>query len=260
MTLAELFGPGPVPAKPNGTLPPELFDRDAILKAIMNKKYSYEDMQNAYSNKIMDVDSKFSKQQTDGSDAYNYDDSIVLKTGKYNLAKVPKKLINDVLDTSKRTGVDFYDLLGLIGQESTFGGGLDERSRARGITKRDLASGWDLDQPFKPKDPYMFLADKKADGVTVTKTPHGWNAQVVDEDKLKKWVEKNPKAASEYMNLVDNTRRADNVNWFDELADRIKTKGIKSYNPGDKDYSNKVANSKDILKRDPVLQSYLRGK
>jgi len=234
-------------------------DRNLSKMAVSRPVYSLNDMLDYYNSKI---DKLYKNQLGTKHDIlnpeYNYEDSIVLKTGKFNLAKVPKKLINDVMDTSKRTGVDFYDLMGLIGQESTFGGGLDISSKSR-VSKQDLVSGWDLEQKFKPKDPYMFLADNKAEGVEVKKTPHGWYAEVTDENKLKNWINKNPKVASKYVQLVQTSQAPESINWLDEAANRIKSKGIQSYNAGDKDYSNKVKKSKELLMSDPALMEYLKS-
>jgi hypothetical protein len=259
MPLSDFFGVTSVDQTEPAWSPMSIFGKDALAKAAKKTpKYSYDDMLGGYNSKIDFVAKKLGSGRSMENPEYDYNDVITLKTGKYNLAKIPKKLISDVMDTSKRTGVDFYDLLGLIGQESTFGGGLDQASRARGVTKRDLVSGWDLDLPFKPKDPFMFLADNKADGVKARKTTHGWTAEVVDEERLKKWVDKNPRAAAKYMELLNKTRNPESVNWLDEAANRIKEKGIASYNAGDKDYKNKVENSKKLLMADPVLKEFIQ--
>jgi len=259
MPLSDFFGVTSTDQTEPNWSPMSIFGKDALAKAAKKTpKYSYDDMLGNYNTKIDFVTKTLNSGENFGNRNYDYNDAITLKTGKYNLAKVPKKLISDVMDTSKKTGVDFYDLLGLIGQESTFGGGLDQSSKARGVTTRNLVSGWDLDQPFKPKDPFMFLADNKAEGVKATKTTHGWIAEVVDEDKLKNWVDKNPKVAAKYMELLNKTRNPENVNWLDEAANRIKEKGIASYNAGDKDYKNKVENSKKLLMADPALKEYIK--
>lgn len=225
---------------------------------IPNPSYTFENMTDLYNKKFYSVGDIA---RMEGNKTYDYNNSIALKTGKYNLAKVPKQLIDDVIDTAKRKGIDPYDLLALIGQESTFGGGLDILSKGRGEGgKQALVSGWNLTNKYNPEDPYMYLANHKAEGIDVNKTIHGWQAYVQDEAKLKEWVKKNPSIISEYINKVSRFEKPKEINYFDEAADFIKTKGFQAYNAGDSDYSNKIKKSKQLLLADPELRKYLSAK
>lgn len=177
------------------------------------------------------------------------EDFITLSSGKFKGAKVSKKMIQDVVASSRKNKTNPYLLLGLIGQESTFG-----HNSGRELSRRSLLSGWNLGRQYEPMAPEMFFANQKAPGVTVTKNNYGMYADVTDEKKLDEWLKKNPKMVDLYMKKLASTQPVpDDYNDFDQAIMQITSKGIGSYNPGDKKYESMVRSSAETLKSDKEL-------
>jgi len=187
--------------------------------------------------------------------SYDGDEALQLKTGKFNLATVPKRLVDDAVSAAKRAGVDPYVLLGQIGQESTFGGAFKNKGIAK--SKRELVSGWNLDEKYHPYEHLRFLADKKAPGVKVVKGRGGWTYNVEDENVLEDYLSKNPGLLNEYIKKNESISRPEDFDEFYEAAQWIKKRGVGSYNPGDKNYERDVLNSSELLRKDPVFTEYM---
>lgn len=183
----------------------------------------------------------------------NYDEgkTVVLSRGKYRGVKVPVAMVKDMYDSAKKAGLDPYTLMGLAGQESTFGKSNDPNIHA--FTKRDLVSGWTLDDRYKPINPDQFLEQAGVPGVKATKTFHGYEYKVTDPAAVEAALSKNPKLSDKYKQLLATKSLPADYNSFYEAAEKIKKTGVKSYNPGDKNYVPMVQNSINLLKSDPSL-------
>lgn len=194
-------------------------------------------------------------------DSTNYKDAIKLTAGKFNSASVPKAMIADAVRAGKNNEVDPYDVLGLIGQESTFGHGYARRMRGRGenedgrtfLSQREMISGWNL--IAEPKGYELFLADKKVPGTGVRKDKTGWYGEIKDEKAVADYLQKHPELVEEYKKTLPTYSGA--PDYFDMAAKFIKQKGLAKYNPGDPHYVDDVANSKKQLMQDPALREYI---
>lgn len=181
------------------------------------------------------------------------DDFITLSTGKFKGARVSKKMVRDVVMSSRKNKANPYLLLGLIGQESTFG-----HKSGRELSRRALLSGWNLGRQYEPISPEMFFANQKAPGVTVVKNNYGMYADVTDEAKLNDWIKKNPKMIDAYLKQLETSPQVpDDYNDFDQAISQLMTKGIGSYNPGDKKYESMVKASMELLKSDKELSKLI---
>lgn len=181
------------------------------------------------------------------------EDFITLSSGKYKGAKVSKKMIQDVVMSARKNKSNPYLLLGLIGQESTFG-----HNSGREMSRRALLSGWNLGRQYEPMAPEMFFANQKAPGVKVVKNNYGMYADVTDEAKLNDWLKKNPKMVELYRKKLETDPSVpEDYNDFDQAYSQLTSKGISSYNPGDKKYEAMVRQSIETLKSDKELSKIL---
>jgi hypothetical protein len=249
----------------------ELRKRDMAINAALEDNEIRQEQQktNAHKEKYKDYYSRmdrkpieFKEDNYSNDEPYNYnaDDVLTLKTGKFNLARVPKPLIDDAYNAATQAGLDPMDFLALIGQESTFGGGLSWTSRGRRTNKRNLVSGWNVTEQYQPKAFDAFLADRKVPGVEVQKNNSGYRYYVADENAALQYLEKNPNLYQEYDKMYNETlaKVPKTIDPFLEAAKWVKQKGIQSYNPGDPKYETMVKESRKLLENDPVLQEYLQ--
>jgi hypothetical protein len=197
-----------------------------------------------------------------GAADYDYnspEQTIVLSNGKFRGARVPKQLIVDLLNAAHKAGIDPYLLLGLCGQESTFGAG-DGDSQARRVSKQALVSGYTLRNQYRPYDLGRFLADNRVPGVTQQKTVHGLNFAITDENAVNQYLTQHPNIAAAYLQKLSSAPKLDpNTDDFQVAANVIKQKGLKSYNPGDPSYPSKVQQCIQFLKTDPNLSAFLKN-
>jgi hypothetical protein len=212
----------------------------------------YDELVNSYS----PVNEKYLNTM-DKNHGYSYadQDALKLKTGKFNRATVPKKLIDDAYSAATKVGIDPYVLYGMIGQESTFGGALDSTGKVH--SKKNLISGWNLGEKYSPPHPLKYLADKKVPGVKASKHFHGYEYDITDADSLNNYLKSNPSIKAGYDKTMQSNSVPENFDQFEEAAKWIKTKGIEKYNPGDKKYKDSVLNSKKLLEQDPVFSNYV---
>jgi hypothetical protein len=199
---------------------------------------------------------------------YGKEDPIRLTTGKMRGATPSKKLIKDIAAAADAEGIDRNTLLGLAAQESMFGSGYSagRREVPVGSSAKSVVSGWDLDTPYRPTDLKKFLKDKGVPGIDLVKTKTGYlytNAPNVTNEQLNRSIDSmaqvHPELIEQYAQANSNVIPSADVDYFREAAKFIKTKGLNKYNPGDPDYPNKVANSINLVKKDPNLQNYLRS-
>src|SRR6478609_4210959 len=246
-----------------GPVSPLLQDPTAIPKAAPKKpkKLTVKDFEQLHTTKADDVWQKANQLKASRFNPYNYDeDTIKLSNGKFKNASVPRQLIEDAYTAAKKNGVDPYEMLGLIGQESGFGNG-DQAAQERRQTQQQLISGWDLGKDqYEPYRWDRFLADKKVPGVAADKTNRGINYYVADENQANDYINKNPKLMEEYQQKIASAGYPEDFDYFSAAAQKIKQKGIQSYNPGDKNYSTAVKQSAGLLRKDPELAKYLSSR
>lgn len=192
---------------------------------------------------------------TDNTSYSRDEESIDLTSGKFNTGKVPNRMVDDLVKSAKSNGLDPYTMLGLAGQESTFGKGY-----VGAASSKNIISGWDLGEKYSPYLYARFLADKKIPGVSTKKNSWGYEYNFNNEDSINSYLSNHPKISEDYFDKLNNQERPETFSYFDEAAKRIKAKGIQNYNAGDPNYSSDVNNSINLLKKDKNLTGYLKSK
>ena len=190
---------------------------------------------------------------------YNTDDYIMLSQDRYNTARVPKELINELYEVSKKEGIDVYDLLKVVGRESMFA-----YKNSRNVNDpTSLVSGWNLLEGYKPKDLDMFLYENKLPFMGVDKDFHGVSAYPKDREAYNEFLN-SPSSRSileKYDKELESTKFPDygEYNPFVEVARMIKSNSMHKYNPGDPKYLDKLEVDKKSLIRDKKLTEYLNS-
>lgn len=214
----------------------------------------------AYNQKVEKADSALSSRDK----VYKMDNPIaILSKGKFQGVKLDKEVVDDLVNASRKYNINPIDLLAVIGQESTFAQGKVKLSDgkvviSRSPTQRDMSSGWETDEPYKPYTVERFLADKQVPGVVPIDIGGKTKYSIRDIEKVREAIAKRPGLMQQYLKKVGKTPIAEE-NYFDMAARFIKNKGLKKYNPGDPDYVNKVMKSKALLQREPALMKYLKS-
>jgi hypothetical protein len=195
---------------------------------------------------------------TEASEYQKDKNRIKLTTGRFANANVSSRLIDDIAEAAKRSGVPVKDLLTLVARESTFG---EDKLGHRGhLAKDEFTSGWNVAEDYKPYDPHRFLADRKVPGINVLKDSGGYIYEVADEKAAREYLKKNPQIIEQYRQKIAATPDIGNKNFFDLSAEFLKKKGIKGYNPGDPNYEKMFKQDYATLKKDKALMNYLKKK
>lgn len=156
---------------------------------------------------------------------YEEGDYFTIKDSKYNKRnnqRVNKALVNDIISASIRSGVDPYTALSIAQRESGIGHYSDKNLGVVDFnqTPKAIFSNWHSDNLGLNKEEMQRSIDLSTGN------------SFIKPNSLQK--------ATQY---VDN---ATQYPFASEMM-TIKEKGVKGYNPGDKDYSNKVAREREIL-------------
>lgn len=222
-------------------------------------KSGYADIvPNAPSNSLERLDSAYNAnwekydnfRATDTANYTGNESFIPLTSGKFNTGKAPERMVADLVKAAKNNGVDPYIMLGLAGQESTFG------FSGRQGNSENVISGWDVGSQYRPNHYSQFLADKNVPGITTKKSNHGYSYDY-DPNQLNSYLDQNPELMNQYFDKLNSMQRPETFSYFDEAAKQIKNKGIQSYNPGDPRYANMVNQSAEMLRKDPKLSKYV---
>jgi hypothetical protein len=189
---------------------------------------------------------------------YNLDKPVaILSQGKFQGVKLSKEMIDDAISASKKYKQNPIDLIALMGQESTFA--QQKGNDNRKLNQRDLTSGWNVDENYKPYSLDRFLADKGVPGISSVKHFGQVSYSIDDLEAVKSAIKKRPGLLEQYYKKLNATPVA-NENYMDMAAAFLSRKGMKGYNPGDKNYVNDVMASKALLMKDPALMKYLKSK
>ena len=179
-----------------------------------------------------------------------------LTSGRFKGAKVPNYVLSDLISAAVKQGVDPYDMLALAGRESTFGSDLRKDYDILRKDKSLLVSGWSVDESYRPYSLNRFLADKNLPSTNTTKGKEGYK-YTFNEEAVSKYITEHPEIEQEYMNKLIKTPTIGTLNSLDLAAQFIKEKGFAKYNPGDKDYTNKINKDINLLKADSNLTSFV---
>lgn len=197
----------------------------------MDNRFLYESLTNDKKPTINDVYSQ--KQRIDEYNQKlfskyfnNKEGDLIVKDSKYNIRnnqKVNKAVINDIIEASLRSDVDPYTALAIAQRESGIGNFSykDTKGTRKDFTPRGIFSNWESD--------LLNLTEEEWSGIGKTPYPREEYTSKKTFDKAKQYTDN----ALEYP--------------FAAEMEVIKRKGIKGYNAGDKDYSNKVAREREIL-------------
>lgn len=178
-----------------------------------------------------------------------------LSKGKFRGVKVPKAIIDDAIIAAKKTNQSPEDLIGLMLQESTMG--QEKGSFREGVSSQSgLVSGWDVSKEYQPHDVYRYLADKKVPGITMNKSSGSFYPS--DAKAINAYLLKNKSVLDGYSKRLSKTKGIPkNSNILDLAAMYLSKRGMKGYNPGDKNYVADVMNSKQLMMQDPKMVAYL---
>ena len=196
-------------------------------------------------------------------------DYIEITKGKDTGLKVPKRIIDSALVSSKRTNTDPNILLGLLSRESSYG--IDEfklqedRTYGRSIygdthpsTKTNMVSAWSKDLKDTPSSSLEFLYSKGAKGLTPYKTSDRWGIEVTDTKQYEDFINKNSHLVKEYEDKIKSFKVQTNGDSFDWANNKLKNEGLQSYNPGDPRYPQMLQKDINAVKSDTAIQNYIK--
>lgn len=207
---------------------------------------------------------------------YDYSDAIPLTQGRYNTGKLPRQMLKEFYDIANKHGIDLYALLAVVGQESTFGiGYLPKEVQAKiksgeikhlHIPDMLVISGWNLGKEYSPPTIEKFIYDKYAEspkyGEAVKelidfksdKRGYHYNVKEGKEEELKAFINEHPEITNRYNEEKKKYKIPKDFNIYEELVKKIKQGKMHEYNPGDKDYLNKLKEQRELLMNEPYLK------
>lgn len=199
--------------------------------------------------------------------------TIKLTQGRYNLGKIDTALIDNIVKQSKAKGVNPLDVLAVAGRESTFANeylnGKEHEQSRNPNDYSQIFSQWQQKQPTK--NLLEFLYEKGVKGINKKVVKQGYqydfnynsdpetqNSHDVAKDSVTKSI--TPKMMAEYESILKNKLKTTPINSLERTIDIIKNNKLASYNPGDKDYPNKIAKEKALLLQEKALVEYIKKK
>ena len=186
---------------------------------------------------------------------------VVLDTGRFRGAKVEPTMIDDLIKAAESQGVDPWLMVALAGRESTFGSGT-LTNQSRSSNKDQIVSGWTVTEDYVPRTIASFLADKKVPGVNTYKHSGGWTYDIARGQikSVEDYLNNHPEIVQSYYKQLEKTPDIGDLGGYDLAAKRIKEKGLKSYNPGDPNYSKAVIDDMSTLKNDKAMAAYMKSR
>lgn len=166
---------------------------------------------------------------------YSKSPKIKIHGGKDPNIDVPKQVLQDVVTSAKRNGIDPYEALAQVSLESSFGtntGAGYNKSDLAQASLTDILQGWNLDEPYRPQPVEQFLEQKGVPGVKAVKDKHeGYVYKVTDEKKMNQYLSSHPEVVKAYQkHLQERSTVPETYNAYDAAFKRDK-KGISYYNP-----------------------------
>lgn len=194
------------------------------------------------------------------------EDSIPLTEGHLRGAKLSKKLLTDVKKVADKYKVDPFEILAIAGKESTFGYGKfgEGRKKDGAIDAQSLFTYNDAyNTPAKSYLQYLYEnkgdkrvgVDKNFHGIDFYVKPLGKKAE--DDNFIEMYNDE--KLIGDYKKYLDTVPKGKDLNILEEVAKRIKTKGIASYNPGQKNYTEMVNQYKEMLLKNKTPIEFPKG-
>lgn len=213
-------------------------------QAVANKNKQIQEELDKYAVKVTYKDA-MNKEANKYYIPYDEKDEIRFTSGRYNTGRVSKKVLNAIYDGAIEAGANPLEILALAGRESTFGIGRGYK-RGRGITATDLMSNWQQVQP-------EIIPEKlsQAYNRVVSKIKDTGYASLSDADKIiiSKYKDADAKATASTRPITENP-----------IVNAAKFYMSGKYNPGDKDYYNKITKEMETLKADKAFMNWYNSR
>lgn len=218
-------------------------------------KHSAGDVYDQMDKLYFTASNNFTNKRAELNPSINPNGTLKLTSGKFKGASINPDIIKGLVKAAKNQNIDPWELIGLAGQESTFGKAY--AGSTTGITSLDnIVSGWNVYDNNKPYEYNRFLADNKVPGISVDKDKDGEGYYATDDTTARTYVNLHPELLDKYKQKLASIQPP-TVNAYEAAAQRLKKSGIKGYNPGDPNYTTDVQNSIKLLKSDPALSKYV---
>ncbi len=226
-------------------------------KPLSNFEQTFDKLYDEYNRNFF-----YERSKNDREGFYNVDPKsekrIPLTTGRFKGANVRERILKEAVNAAKQYNVDPWLIISMMGRESTFGEGT-KQNKDRAGSYEDLMSGWTLAEDFQPYDPLRYLADRRAPGIKVIKTPHGWNYRLNDASALDDYLKKNTNLFEKYADKLKKTPKLGDLNSVQLAARFLKTHKVGDYNPGDPNYTRMVYDDMKVLKSDPEMSKLMKS-
>lgn len=198
------------------------------------------------------------------------DETIPLSEGYLRGAKLPVKLVKKAKKVGDKYGVDPLDILAIGAKESTFGyspfaeerwgSSKDHRAKTmdfeNGMSEQGIFTFNDIIFGMKPIPYPEFLYRKGDKRINPIKTFHGYEYDFDDDTALD--IYSDDKNVKEYIKYLEKYQPK-KVDIMEEVAKRIKEKGIAAYNPGQKNYAEMVEKYKQLLMNNKTPIKFQQG-
>lgn len=217
----------------------------------LNNFYKYIKTNNDSKNKNAEVVNKYYVKNTrmpkrnEIANKYliDYDDTNEVKftSGRYNTGKVSTKVLDSIYDAAIEAKMDPLELLAVAGRESTFGIGRGYK-KGNPINATNLMSNWQQVQPYVVSSE---LTNKYYNIINKIKEKGESSLTKDDIDLLNKYKDEDKKAADSTRDITENP-----------IVNAAKYYMSGKYNPGDKDYHNKILKEMEILKNDKSFMNW----
>lgn len=227
------------------------YNDNAKLNSFYSIKRKNEELSNKNANEANKyiVDVVRSKKLDEEANKYliDYDDTNEIKftSGRYNTGKVSTKVLDNIYDTAIEAKMNPLELLAVAGRESTFG---IARGYKKGtpISATNLMSNWQQVQPYivdsKLSSNYIAIINKIKEKGESSLTKE-------DIDIINKYRDEDKKAADSTKAITENP-----------IVNAAKYYMSGKYNPGDKDYHNKILKEMETLKADKAFMNWYNSR
>lgn len=228
-------------------------EQDPVTDAKMEGPY--KDLNVAYYKTKQGYDESLLKNETVD---YSKSPTIKLSGGKDPGIKVPTQLIKDVVASAKKNGVDPYEALAQVSEESSFGHDTGIYKPAalpdNQTTRVAIMQAMNLDEPHRPQSVEQFLDSKGVPGIKSKPDKiEGHTYSVGDEAKVNDYLKKHPEIMKDYQeHLSQRAKVPEGYNTYDSAFKRDKT-GIQNYNPSPK-YAQNLKKYAAQFKGDKSIQ------
>jgi len=189
--------------------------------------------------------------------------TINLTQGKMRGATVNTEMLDDLIRAADKNGIPRDQMLAIAANESMFGKGYAE-DMPKGTAYQDrIVSAWNVDSKYGPITPYDFLYQK---GVPNIKSKAYFNRVSTVPTNAKDFEKSadsalaiHPEWVNQYDKLnVNKVTPKSNIDYFDEIAQQLKSGTIDKLNPGHIDYTGHINRMQQSVAQDKAIQDYYK--